>query len=90
MQRRQRLDRRSHGRPGGLGDEDGLVEELGQGAGPGPLSGDQVEQRPGPGHGPLGVMVGGAGLVDLPLGGVGGAGQPPQRALRRGQQLLKL
>ena len=90
VQRGQRLDGRSHARPGGLADEGGLVEEFGQGAGPGPVGGDQVEQRPGPGHGLLGVLVGGAGLVDLPLGGVGGAGQPPQRALRRGQQLLKL
>ena len=34
--------------------------------------------------------MGGPGLVDLPLGGVGGAGQPPQRALGCGQHLLQL
>ena len=90
VQRGQRLARRGHARPVGLADEDGLVEELGQGAGPGPVGGDQVEQRSGPGHRLLGVLVGGTGLVDLPFGGVGGAGQPPQRALGRGQQLLKL
>ena len=67
-----------------------LVIVLGQREGACPVGGQHVEQRLGRGHGLLGFFVGFSGLVDLPLGGVGGAGQAVQRFLGPGQQLFKL